>query len=227
MNKKYLALGILCTLLSIACLAKAFWPEDERDPVRTLVEETGVLDFQQLQAINPDIYGWLTIPGTDISYPLLQRAGDDAFYLTHDSSGAESKAGALFTEESVNGRDFSDPVTVVYGHRMNSGERFGRLEKEFSGRNLEKNREIIVTLPEKALYYEVVGAVRYPGEHLLRKYAFDDPKTFESFFSSLLDGRTTVRSGDRVLILSTCLKWDLSQRYLVLARCVNSNDLTA
>ena len=35
------------------------------------------VDFDELQAMNPDIYAWITIPDTDISYAVLQRDGDD------------------------------------------------------------------------------------------------------------------------------------------------------
>ena len=35
------------------------------------------VDFDELQAMNPDIYAWVTIPDTDISYAVLQREGDE------------------------------------------------------------------------------------------------------------------------------------------------------
>ena len=38
------------------------------------------IDFVSLQAQNPDIYGWLEIPGTEFDFPLVQRQGDDSFY---------------------------------------------------------------------------------------------------------------------------------------------------
>ena len=47
------------------------------------------VDFDELQAMNPDIYAWVTIPDTDISYAVLQRGGDDdqEYYSKHSENG--------------------------------------------------------------------------------------------------------------------------------------------
>ena len=37
-----------------------------------------------LRKINGDAYAWLDIPGTDISFPILQDSQDTAFYLSHN-----------------------------------------------------------------------------------------------------------------------------------------------
>ena len=31
------------------------------------------VDFESLQEYNPDIYAWITIPGTEVDYPIVQR----------------------------------------------------------------------------------------------------------------------------------------------------------
>ena len=41
------------------------WP----DEVLTALAE---IDLEALREINPDVIGWICIPGTDLSYPLLQ-----------------------------------------------------------------------------------------------------------------------------------------------------------
>ena len=38
------------------------------------------IDFADLQAnVNPDIYAWIYIPGTNVDYPILQHPTDDGF----------------------------------------------------------------------------------------------------------------------------------------------------
>ena len=186
------------------------------------------IDFESLQAMNPDIYAWLEIKGTDITYPLLQSAEDDSFYLNHDSEKNWSADGSLFTESRYNGRDMADPVTLVYGHHMRSGAMFGHLERDYTDQVfLEEHAEITVYTPEAELHYGVFAAVPWTGEHLLYYNDFSDEAAFERFFASVLrirDLRARFKEenapavGDRVLILSTCLTADNKQRFLVMAK---------
>jgi len=104
--------------------------EDTAEPEPAYVSP---IDFASLQERCPDIYAWLEIPDTDISYPVAQNA-DDTWYLTRDIDGNYSSDGTLFTESAYNGADLTDPATVIYGHRMNSGAMFGTLQKTYSPR---------------------------------------------------------------------------------------------
>lgn len=186
------------------------------------------VDFQSLIETNPDIYAWLDIPGTDISYPLLQHTGNDTFYLTHDAEGADDKKGALFTEETYNSRTFTDPVTVVYGHWTKSGLMFGKLQESYTGsENLSEHNEIVIYLPDRELHFKAFAAVPYDNRHILYNYDFTDKRTFRLFFEDILSVRAIeasfsddamVQSDEQVLILSTCLIGDWSKRFLVCAK---------
>lgn len=187
------------------------------------------IDFASLQGANPDIYGWLEIPGTEFDFPLVQRQGDDSFYLTHDSDGNESSAGAIFTESAYNSTTMEDPVTVAYGHQMHAGTMFGKLQETYSQENaLEDYGEVIVYLPEKELHYQVFAAVPYDNRHILYNYECTDSRRFNAFLNSIYEVReigaqfnsgVTVSTDDKVLVLSTCLAGNSQRRYLVLAVC--------
>ena len=64
------------------------------------------VDFDELQAMNPDIYAWVTIPDTDISYAVLQRAGEEEYYSKHSENGAYYSGGSIFSQD-YNQKDFS------------------------------------------------------------------------------------------------------------------------
>lgn len=186
------------------------------------------VDFEALWAVNPDVYAWLYIPDTEINYPIVQREGDDSYYLKHGSDGAERREGAVYTESTYNTRDFSDPVTVIYGHHMRSGAIFGNLQKIYAAPGgLEAHQEIIVYLPERERSYQVFAAVPFSMRHILDHQDFSDPDVFQAFLEQVLSVRSInasfdetveVSAGDQLLILSTCLQGDSKQRYLVLAR---------
>lgn len=188
-------------------------------------EETSV-DFDGLVQINPDIYGWLEIPDTDISFPIVQSATNDSYYLTHNSDLAYSANGAVFSEHEYNAKDFLDPVVVLYGHHMRDGAMFGNLQQYFSdGEFFASHPTFSVYTPEGKLTYGVFAAVPYSGEHILYSRDFTDEDVFSTFFDTILATRNMSAQfneeyvpayGDNVLILSTCLIGNNTNRFLVM-----------
>jgi len=53
--------------------------------------------FSQLQAINPEVFSWLTVYGTHIDYPVVQGA-DNLKYINTDALGGYSLSGAIFLD---------------------------------------------------------------------------------------------------------------------------------
>ena len=49
------------------------------------------IDFEGLQAVNPDVIAWIDIPGLSISYPVVQGT-DNAYYLHHLFTGSTTAA---------------------------------------------------------------------------------------------------------------------------------------
>lgn len=188
-------------------------------------------NFTALQKQNPDIYAWLEIPGTVVSYPVYQREGDDKYYLRRDINGEYDINGVLFTEGTYNKKDFSDAVNIIYGHSMTDGSMFGSLQIDYSSdAGLKEYSQIIVYLPEKELHYTVFAAVPYDSRHILYNYDFENKRIFNLFIDSVLSVRDlqahfnaeeTASYGEKVLILSTCLEGNRNRRFLVLARLNN------
>lgn len=83
--------------------------------------------FEELQAINPEVRGWIRIDGTQISYPIVQ--GEDNYkYVNKDAVGKDSLSGSIFLDYR-NASDFSDPNNILYGHHMAKDTMFGELDK--------------------------------------------------------------------------------------------------
>lgn len=183
------------------------------------------VDFEALHAVNEDIYAWLDIPDTQISYPILQHPEDDTYYLRRSMDGQSDRNGVIFTEATYNGRDFSDPVTVAYGHNMYNGQMLSTLQREYSSAEmLATHEQIVVYLPDRELHYTVFAAVPFDNRHILYNYDFTNRRTFRLFFNEILSVRTldavfaedaAVLADDRALILSTCLSANQNERFLV------------
>ena len=103
--------------------------EEETDPYEAALAE---LDLPALQAVNGDALGWIMIPETEISYPLVQGT-DNQYYLTHTWDNTPSAVGAVFLDWRAS-PDLSDFHTLIYGHRMKNGSMFAGL-KYFSDRD--------------------------------------------------------------------------------------------
>ena len=186
------------------------------------------VDFDELQAMNPDIYAWITIPDTDISYAVLQRAGEEEYYSKHSENGAYYSGGSIFSQD-YNQKDFSDPMTVLYGHNLRNGRMFPQLNDFSDAEVFEAHRYIYIYLPDRMLVYEIFAAYPHSNEHLLLCHDFADADDFTAYFDAV-QAQKSLQSNfrtdawpepsDRVLTLSTCFRGDNHQRYLVQGKLV-------
>lgn len=186
------------------------------------------IDFEALQKHNGDIYAWLCIPGTEISEPLLQHKEDDQYYLSHNSIGAMTDSGALFTEGKYNSKEFNDPATVIYGKNTWTNRLFSGLQAAFSSNSgFQEHREVIVYLPRQEIHYTVFAAVPFRNYHLLHYFSFKNENRYRMFLEIVDSIRTVdahrdqsveVTPEDQLLILSTNRTGSSNTCYLVLAK---------
>lgn len=201
-------------------------PSDEAE--NTLLTESGadgVIDFEALKKINGDIYAWLYIPDSDIDYPILRSEISDDYYLTHDWTGAEDEKGAVYTE-LYNKADFSDFMTVVYGHMVDTGEIFGKL-LDYKDRDFfDAHRKIVVFTPDKTFIYDVFAAYTGGNEHLLLLYTFFTDRSIRTDYieavrmlrsmDSIVDTEVPLDADSNILTLSCCT-YNEGERFLVQA----------
>lgn len=185
------------------------------------------VDFAQLQAEAPDIYAWLELPDTGIDDPVLQRAGADLFYNSHNAYGQYYMCGAVFSQSAYNGRNFDSPMTVLYGHSTVLGQpgAFMELNNYADEAYFDAHREMRVYMPDGMYVYRIFAACVHSNEHLLYCHDFSDVTQFDAFFSSLtedtspdshIDAEALPQAGDKVLTLSTCYSANKNLRYLVM-----------
>ena len=94
------------------------------DPTPTQAGEgTPLDDYRALSEENPDMVGWIRIDGTDIDYPVVQRADEPNYYLKHDFAGCYTAFGCSFAQVNCDVQVPSDNV-ILYGHNMKDGSMF-------------------------------------------------------------------------------------------------------
>lgn len=121
---------------------------DQEDPEQT---EDGQfpgppsIDADKLRAQNEDFLGWLYIPETYISFPVV-KATDNAFYLTHGFNGYESAYGCPFVDTRTSPESGN---MVIHGHNMgnNRTEMFSPLLQYQSQAYAELHEAAQLTMP--------------------------------------------------------------------------------
>lgn len=181
------------------------------------------LDFAELQeSTNPDIYAWLYVPGTNIDYPVVQHPTDDSYYLDYNLDGTKGYPGGTYTE-SCNNKEFTDRMTVIYGHNMRNGKGFGTLHNFEDKTFFEEQRYIYVYLPDDVKVYEIFAAYEGSSNHIIYGHEWTDESYVQYLSDTLeLDGERDhaldayeFHADDLVLTLSTCVRNSPGQRYLV------------
>lgn len=182
------------------------------------------INFDKLKATNEDVYAWINIPDTNIDYAVVQSSADkdDLFYLDHNIDGNYEFAGMIFSQKH-NSLDFTDPVTVLYGHNMKNGSMFSDLHKFENTDFFNEHDSIYIYTPGHIFTYTVVSAYVYDDRHILNTFDFSKKKDLKEYINSLTEPHAmvcnvrdniSVSVNDRILTLSTCTSND-SQRYLV------------
>lgn len=177
---------------------------------------------------NADVYGWISINGTPIDYPITQHSIDDSYYLSHDVEGNQTIYGAIFTER-VNTKTFEDAVTIVYGHAMKDGSMFGSLRKFSQHKFFDEHKEIIIHTIDQSYVYEIFAIHLFTDEHLYEKFQLDKqygrvhyldtlPNRVQEY-GGMYRSNTVDTSKDKILILSTC-DADDTQRYILTAKLI-------
>ncbi len=178
------------------------------------------IDFGSLEAVNPDIKGWLRLSAVDISYPLVQGEDND-YYLHKTFEGEDNIAGCLFINYE-NEPDFTDTNTVVYGHNMRNGSMFGKLKQFREDGVFEKSKYFWIFTPDLIYQYRIFSGmeVAKTGLTYQTKFRDDEYRKFlkVAFENSELDNTdVTVTEEDRVVTLSTCTG-DTETRFVIIGK---------
>ena len=81
--------------------------------------------FKELQAINGDVFAWLSVYGTNIDYPVTQGR-NNMEYVNTSAEGRYSLSGAIFLD-CRNSKNFTDFNSILYGHHMEKKAMFGEI----------------------------------------------------------------------------------------------------
>ncbi len=175
------------------------------------------VDFEGLMKMNPDVYSWIYIPDTNVNLPVAQSPDDDNYYLEHDVYKDYSFPGTIFSQ-SMNKKDYSDRVTVLYGHNMLDGSMFATLHNFGDEDFFNSHPYFYIYTQDRMLTYEIISAHEYDDRHIMNSYDFTKDDVFSEWIKSAKNPHyfySNVREE---------VNPDLNSKLVILSTCLNANE---
>ena len=202
----------------------------------TLVEvtdpETGEIvtilsSFAELYTMNNDIVGWLSIPGTSISYPVMQTPESPNYYLKRNFDKEYSARGSLYAREQCDIFAPSDNITI-YGHHMKDGSMLAGLDNYIEQTFYENNPYIYFDTLTELHTYQIVAVFKTTANEGqgFAYHRFENAESeaeFNNFITTcknlaFYNTEVDVQYGDKLITLSTCEYTQANGRLVVVAK---------
>lgn len=187
-------------------------------PKETLPEETEpdkvvLPQYRELFEENPDLWGWVTLPGTTLDYPVMYTPEDPEKYLYADFAGGYSYSGTPFLDARCG---YDSDNLLIYGHNMNNGSMFHPILRYDTVTYWKNNPSFKLNTLYEEREYEILAAfydrVYYKYEDVFKFYNFVDAADEKEFdeaveqirSKALYDTGVTAQYGDQLVMLVTC-----------------------
>lgn len=184
-----------------------------------------------LKRKNADTYGWITVGGTRIDYPVVQ-AKNNSYYLDHAFTGVYLEAGAIYTDYRNDADPAANKNTIIYGHNMKNGSMFHDLQTYFDGTGdfLRDHRDIVLATENGIYTYRIFALYKADADENYIRTQFATHAQLAEFQTKLY-ARTDplyrnlcdMPNGDPVMLtLSTCTnRTATDERYAIHAYLVH------
>ncbi|MBO4383498.1 MAG: class B sortase [Clostridia bacterium] len=184
------------------------------------------VDLAGLQKVNPDVKGWIYIPDTAVSYPLLWSKSDNT-YLRTTYTGEHSVFGSIFFSHQCS-PELTDQHTIIYGHNTKNGSMFGGL-KEYKKKDYFYAHPYVYLIMKGTTYqYRVVSCFTANTSDDVYILSFAKNTDFQKWIAKLVvqsdvdPGTVAITGMEQVLTLSTCTSRTKTERFVVNAIQVSS-----
>lgn len=194
-------------------------------------------NLAQFYAANQDFYGYLEIPGTSISTPVVQGK-DNSKYLKRNFFGDATKYGCPFVNY-INTYAALDYNTSIFGHNMEYDDLvFGQLENYRKIDGFKKAPLIHLETMYADYYFKVYAVFLTDSQYDSSGWYFDyiftqlkDEQECAEYIDQLNERRlystgVDIQPTDKLITLSTCAYDFNEERLVVVGRLVREGEST-
>lgn len=130
--------------------------QKEYNTLQKAVQTEKSINWKKLKRMNKDIVAWIKVPGTKVSYPIVQGK-DNSTYLHRTFHKKYNPSGCIFLDYKCK-KDFMSDNNVIYGHHMRDGSMFATFVKYKNRSFWKKHQNIILYLPKETRTLKVIAA---------------------------------------------------------------------
>ena len=197
-------------------------PEKPNDETAVPTDDTSepVRDLSGLFAQNSDCIGWLYIPDTQLSYPVMHTPDNPQKYLRRSFYGESSQSGVPFLDRRCS---MDSDNLIIYGHNMKNGTMFSSLRNYTDPAFCAAHPVIEFQTAdgmEKFMVFAVAAVQKtdtwYSFIHAADSTDFTE-QTAAFLQKSLYDTGVTPVYGRQIITLSTCYGSGKNGRLIVAA----------
>ena len=151
------------------------------------------VDWDWWKKENPDVIGWVTVPGAGIDLPICQaRDEDPTFYLAHDAYGSWNIYGCPYLDAECAEKGFGSPLAMVFGHHMDDGSMFAAMASYSDKAFAQEHCEILLQTPEEKKRLHVAAADVVDTYNEFKRLDFVDRRDFLAWWEETLEGSDMV-----------------------------------
>lgn len=152
------------------------------------------VDWGYWQSVNPDVIGWVTVPGTEVNQPIVQAHSDDPqFYLHHDVYKKRNVYGVPYLDAECTGGLLGSPNAVVLGHHMSDGSVFAGLARYSTDAGFAKeNTRVLIQTPTEKKTLNVRFARIVDATSVNKRTSFLDATDHKTWYASELAAASVV-----------------------------------
>ncbi len=190
----------------------------EANPLQASVDETeenaeteletyvSPINFPYLKELNPDVVGWITIPGTTVDYPIVQGPDND-YYLRRNVYGEDATVGSIYLD-CDNKPDFSSQHNIIYGHHMRNGTMFKDIDNFTDQTYFNNHRDIIIYTPTREIHLRTLAAALWNSSAFFRRNSFYSDDDFAEYIEYVTSNSQAIAEPEskitRLYSLVTC-----------------------
>ena len=176
--------------------------------------------LEEVKTVNRQAIAWLTIPDTDLDYPIAQ-AEDNEFYLWKGFNGERNGTGTPFLDYRCK-PDFSGYNSIIYGHNMEQMLMFATISKYRDKSFMEEHPEGWLLLDDGLHKIQFFAYLSVQSNSAIYQTVFVTPQEFEEYkelmFECAVYTMDVPEEINHVILLSTCTFERENQRGILVGK---------